>query len=93
VDYSCGRRGDLEKMGSLVNRVIELRRPEPVTLRANTIEIDREAFVSILNLLAQLIEAQPLAASEQGLLLQTVSRLSWCLFELICREDSHGDRK
>jgi hypothetical protein len=72
-------------MGSLVNRVIEMRRPKAVTLRANTIEIDREAFASILDLLAQLIEARPVAASEQGLLLQTVTRLSLVLCELVCR--------
>jgi hypothetical protein len=78
-------------MGSLVNRVIEMRRPEPTKLRAHTVEIGRVALANILRLLAELIEARPLAAREQGMLLQTVARLSWCLFELICREGSHGD--
>jgi hypothetical protein len=72
-----------------VNLVIEMRRPRSMTLRPHTVEIDRQLLGNILRLVAELIEARPL---ESETLLQTVSRLSWVLFELVCREDSHhGD--
>jgi hypothetical protein len=70
-----------------MGRVIELRKPEPVTLRPRTVEVDRELAANLLRVLFELIEPQPLAAVNEGLLLQTVSRLSFCLFELICKQD------